>query len=281
VNAAEPIQIVLASGISEADRALAVRYLLSPRTITPEERNRALNIFDKLGRSTITIGGRTDTFAAFHKRHVDDVYANNFLDQLLNSVAPETIGTQIMRDTWQRIMRDLQNIGLQLAGDIGQQCLIAFCAYWWQSFGKGYIREIAVFRDLEQSGILFDAHDLRQREERFSPQDLFVLGFRGDVKTSTYFLHVARSFPLANDFYLVRIYDVPRQTWLDIAMIKPAMWQVIDGDTVLCEVDQITQLLPTPLRVMTRNEALIVIALEDWKQRVLRVQANKGENRHE
>jgi len=64
-------------------------------------------------------------------------------------------------------------------------------------------------------------------------------------------------------------------------MIKPAMWQVIDGDTLLCEVDQITQLLPTPLRVMTRNEALVIIAYEDWKQRVLRVQAKRGENRHE
>lgn len=106
-------------------------------------------------------------------------------------------------------------------------------------------------------------------------------GFRGDIKTSTYFLHVARSFPLANDFYLVRIYDASRQAWLDIAMIKPVMWQVIDGDTVLCEVAQITQLLPTPLRVLARNEALVVIAYEDWKQRVLRVQVKKGANRHE
>lgn len=227
------------------------------------------------------MGERTDTFAAFHKKYIEDIYADNFLDQLLNSADPEKAGAQNLRDTWQRILRNLQQRGLQLAGDVGQQCLFAFCLYWWQSFGKGYIREVAVFRDLERSGVQFDAHDLRRREKRFSPQDLFVLGFRGDIKTSTYFLHVARGFPLANDFYLVRIYDAPRQIWLDIAMIKPAMWQVLDGDTFLCEMDQITQLLPTPLRVTARNEALIVITYEDWKQRVLRVQANKGENHDE
>ncbi len=168
-------------------------------------------------------------------------------------------------------------MGMALAGDIGQQCLVAFCGYWWQAFGKGYIREVAVFRDLERNGILFIAHDLRQRQERFTTCDLTIQGFRGDVKTSTYFLHVARGFPLANDFYLVRIYDVERQTWIDIAMIKPAMWQVIDGDTKTCELDEVTRHLPTPLQVVTREEALVVIAYEDFKRRIMRIQEHGKE----
>jgi len=142
----------------------------------------------------------------FYRAQIEDKHADMFLDQLLNADNPEAVGGQLLQETWQRVVSNLQSIGVQLAGDIGQQCLVAFCGYWWQSFGKGYIREVAVFRDLERSGIQVAAHDLRQRQERFSPHDLTVLGFRGDAKTSTYFLHAARSYPLAGDFYLVRIY---------------------------------------------------------------------------
>ncbi len=105
--------------------------------------------------------------------------------------------------------------------------------------------------------------------------DLTVLGFCGDVKTSTYFLHVARSYPLVNDFYLVRIYDVVQRMWLDIAMLKPTMWMVIDGDTMLCELDDVASLLPTPLQLIARDEVLVVITYAEWKQRILRVQAQQ------
>jgi hypothetical protein len=270
-------QITLALNVSEEDRALAVRYLLTPRSLTPEERIRALEVFDGLGASTLAVGGRTETFVRFYRAQIEDKHADMFLDQLLNADNPEAVGGQLLQETWQRVVSNLQSIGVQLAGDIGQQCLVAFCGYWWQSFGKGYIREVAVFRDLERSGIRFAAHDLRQRQERFSPHDLTVLGFRGDVKTSTYFLHVARSYPLANDFYLVRIYDPARRRWLGIALMKPAVWQRIDGDITPCELDQVTQLLPTPLQLVTRDEPLIVITYEDWKQRVLRAQAQAKE----
>ena len=109
---------------------------------------------------------------------------------------------------------------------------------------------------MKHSGIKFVAHDLTRRDERYSPYDLIVLGFRGDIKTSTYFLHVARSYPLTNDFYLVRIYDVVRRMWLDIAMLKPAVWMVLDGDTIPCELDDVSSLLPMSLRLMTRDEVL-------------------------
>jgi len=222
---------------------LAVRYLLTPRSLAPYERLRALKVFDELGASTITVGGRTKTFVAFYRTQVENKHASLFLDRLLTANAPEATGYQLLRETWQHIVSDLQTMGVQLAGDIGQQCLVAFCGYWWQSFGKGYIREVAVFCDLKHSGIEFVAHDLTKRDERFSPYDLTVLGFRGDVKTSTYFLHTARSYPMTNDFYLVRIYDVVRRVWLDIAMLKPTMWMLLDGDTTPCELDDVASLL--------------------------------------
>jgi hypothetical protein len=227
----KPIQTTLDSRLSDVDRALAVRHLLTPRSLTPYERLRALEVFDELGASTIMVGRQRKTFVAFYRTQVEYKYASQFLNQLLTADAPEAIGYQLLRETWQHIVSDLRTMGVQLAGDIGQQCLVAFCGYWWQSFGKGYIREVAVFRDLECSGIEFVAHDLTKRDEQFSPYDLTVLGFRGDVKTSDYFLHVARSYPLTNDFYLVRIYDVAQRIWMDIAMLKPTMWLALDGET--------------------------------------------------
>jgi len=276
-NDSEPIRIVLALRLSERDRALAVRYLLTPRSLSPKERISALDVFDELGASHIIIGKNTETFAAFYRTQVEKKYADIFLEQLLGTDNPEKTGTQLARETWQQILRDLQTWGLDLAGGIEQQCFIVFCGYWWQSFSKGYIREVAVFQELERSGIQFTAHNLRQRQERFSSHDLIVHGFRGDVKTSAYFLHVARSFPLTNDFYLVRLYDPARRSWLDVVMMKPAMWQALDGDTTPCELDEVAQLLPMPLLLMARDEALTVITYEEWKQRIMRLQVQKQE----
>jgi len=267
-----PIQIALHARLSDAGRTLAIRYLLMPRSLLPEERLRALEVFDELGASTITVRGQTKTFAAFYRTEIEDKYAASFLHQLLTAHSPEATGHQLLRDAWQHIVNALRTMDVQLVGDIEQQCLVTFCGYWWGSLGKGYIQEVVVFRDLEHSGIEFVAHDLRRRNERFSPYDLTVLGFHGDVKTSTYFLHAARSYPLMNDFYLVRIYNVVRRVWPDIAMLKPTVWRVLDGDTMPCELDDVASLLPTPLQLIARDEVLIVITYAEWKQRVLRVQ---------
>lgn len=153
--------------IQAADRALAVRYLTQPRQLTPDERLRALGLFDALGASAVTVGNQTTSFAAFYKAHVEEKYATPFFDRLLAAEDAPSAGNQLLRETWQQIVRDLRDVGVQLAGDMGQQCLVAFCGYWWQAFGKGYIREV-VFRDLERSGIEFTAHDLRDASARFS-----------------------------------------------------------------------------------------------------------------
>lgn len=272
---AEPIHIALPSHLSVADRSLAVRYLLTPRSLTPEERLRGLEVFDALGASAVTTSGQTQTFAAFYRAQVENKHVVTFFNHLLKTEDPEAVGNQLVTEVWHRIISDLRTMGVQSTGDVGQQCLVVFCGYWWQSFGKGYVREVAVYRDLERSGVEFAAHDLRQGQARFSPHDVTVLGFRGDVKTSTYFLHAARSYPLVNDFYLVRIYDASRRTWLDIAMVKRGMWRVIDGDTRPCELEDVAQSLPTPVLLKARDETLVVITYADWKQRVLRVQAQR------
>jgi hypothetical protein len=76
---------------------------------------------------------------------------------------------------------------------------------------------------------------------------------------------------------VVRIYDVARRSWLDVAMMKPDIWQALDGDTTPCELDEVVQLVPMPLLILARDEALVVIFYEDWKQRVMRLQSQKKE----
>jgi hypothetical protein len=105
-----------------------------------------------------------------------------------------------------------------------------------------------------------------------------VSGFRGDIKTSTYFLHIARSYPLANDFYVIRLYDPVAHEWLDVVMLKPHMWQELDGDTQVCELSHAAELLPGPLQIAARDTVLVVITYADWKQRVLQLQAEEPAN---
>jgi hypothetical protein len=86
---AKSIQIALDSRLSDSDRGLAVRYLLQPRTLTPNERLRALRVFDELGGSTITVDAQTQTFSAFYRAQIEAQYADAFLDQLLATAATD------------------------------------------------------------------------------------------------------------------------------------------------------------------------------------------------
>lgn len=277
MSESEQIQIRLNPRLTPEDRELAARYVTPLRSITSQEWPRALTAFDLLGASTLIIEGREQKFAAFYTEHVEDKYAAAFVDEIMRAVDAQTVGTQCIRDIGRQVEQDLATLGVHRTGGIEQQCLIAFCIYWWASFSKGYLREVVIFRDLQDAGIEFVAHDLRSRQERFSPHDLTVLGFRGDVKSSTYFLHTARSYPLMNDFYIARIYDTVQRQWCNIVLVKPVMWAVIDGETTPRKVDDVPRMLPQPTQIETREEALVVITYDDWKQRVLQVQTKQKE----
>ena len=71
---------------------------------------------------------------------------------------------------------------------------------------KGYAFEVEIFRDLERSGLRFQAHDLLDPAARRSPHDLFISDFRGDVKTSVYFLLKASGERVSSDFFITRVW---------------------------------------------------------------------------
>lgn len=67
------------------------------------------------------------------------------------------------------------------------------------------------------------AHNLAVREERMSPFDLLLEGFKGDIKTSTYFLLVTRSYPLSCDFYITRLFSTRLRRWRDVVIMTIAI----------------------------------------------------------
>jgi hypothetical protein len=201
------------------------------------------------------------------------------LDSLLAAEDVETVGRQRTGELWQTILSGLQAATTTLSDPHGVRALVMYCNYWWFRFSKGYQREIIVIRDMEQSQVDFQAHDLRTSEGLRSWYDLTVSGWFGDVKSSLYFLHVARNFPLRHDFYLTRLYDAGARQWLDVALLKPHVWQVLNGPAWPYLLDEAARHLPGPLRLTMRGENLVMVTYSDWKARVRAWQARQtGEN---
>jgi len=226
-------QILLPAQLTDEQRRLLVKYARLPRSLTRAEWGLALAAFDRLHAGRVTWGGKTWTFQAFYLRCIDATHVTPFLEELLAAADVEAEGTRLTAEHWRQIVAALTEQGV--VGDtLEVRALLAYCLYWWRSFSKGYLREVVVFRDLEQSGIAFDPHDVRDSAQRRSAHDLTVLGQRGDVKTSTYFLHTARAFPLRCDFYMVRLWDEGTTQWLDLVLLKPEAWRALDGEPTRC-----------------------------------------------
>ena len=158
------------------------------------------------------------------------------------------------------------------------ECLLAYCLYWWASFARGSTFELEIFRDLDVAGVRSTAHDLRVRAERFSPCDLTLLDMTGDIKNTTYFLHVARLFPLTCDFYITRLYDAVVRHYVQIVVLTDSAWRSIDGDTIGSDLTRAAELLPQVVNVTFLGYNLVIADYEVWKQKVLQRQGEGGES---
>lgn len=271
--------IALVTTITERQRELLVRYAARPRSIRPFEWREALTVFDKIGDSRLLHGGQHYTFSAFYNNFVEDCYADSFLKDLNALTDIEVEGFSLLEEYSSKVLSELEQAGVRLTGNVEERCLIAFCHYWWTSFSKGYIREVAIFRDLQASGVSFEAHDLMDKRQRFKSFDLTVSSWRGDIKTSTYFLHVRRSFPLTSDFYIVVLYDEVTRQKLNIVMMKPDLWEKINGPTTSCELCNVARHFPKPVQVTVRGKNLVVVSYSTWKKLILCMQQREEVSR--
>ena len=258
--------------LTDEQQRVILKHLRRPRSLSRAEWTMALAGFDALSSCRVVREGESQTFRQFYEDVVDRPHASALIAELLAVDDVEGEGARRAEAMSRQVLADLAALGLQEPLTAEQGLLAAYCLYWWGAFAKGYITEITVFRDLTQSGIVFEAHDLRQPEARFSADDLTIAGMRGDIKASTYFLHVARGFPLRHDFYIAALFDPATRQRQRVVILQPAAWKRIDGDTQTADLEQAINLLPQPVAVVLRGQRLVVVDYQVWKEKIRALQ---------
>ncbi len=175
--------------------------------------------------------------------------------------------------TARQIVQWLQQQDCYQKGQLESRVLLTFCLYWWSAFALGYAFEVEIFRDLQAAGIEFSAHDITDRTERLSPFDLTVLGLRGDVKYSTWFLTVENARLAGLDFFITRLYDESGVGWLRVVLLTPPAQDLISAP--------LDASLALPQDVIASAAQLLLARYDDWKARVRSKQTPPGDSTYE
>jgi len=200
------LQVLLPAEFQETHRQIVLSYLSEGHTFSRQAWQHAVVAFDLLNNAGLFSSTGFLPFPIIYRQQVENRYANAFIEQLYQVERVEQTSIRLWTEVAGKVATDLAQAGLYSEALPMTRYLLAYCLYWWRSFTAGYALEIEIQQDLTKAGIEFVAHDLRRREERLSPYDLLIAGFKGDIKTSTYFLQAARSRSLAHDFYVTRIH---------------------------------------------------------------------------
>lgn len=270
------LDVLLPSGFRDEHRRIVLAYLDRGHAFTRADWRQAIVAFDLLKNAAILFAGGVRPFPVIFRQQVEDRFADRFIDRLMNAAQIKEVSTVLWAEAAQEIMPALTQAGLYRHDLPATRLLVAYCAYWWRSFAQGYALEIEIQRDLSAQGIRFEAHDLRKREERLTPYDIAVLGYAGDIKTSVYFLQAARTRRVPHDFVITRVQGRQGLRTL-VVFMKSDMWQAIDGDTLLVQLEEIVDTLPQAARIEHQGLQLIVIDYAEWKNRVRARQMSEGD----
>jgi len=266
-------QVLLPAEFHEQHRRIVLEFVRCGHEFGRDEWRQAIVAFDLLKNAAVLTDRGLLPFPVIYRQHVEEPYADDFIEALY--LAARVDEASISR--WATVARDvgprLAQVGLLRPDVPATRLIVAYCLYWWRAFTLGYALEVKIQRDLEASGIQFQAHDLRRREERLSPYDLIVLSFRGDIKTSTYFLQATRTRMLPHDFYITRIRGQQRTRTM-VVFVQTEMWQTINGETLLVLLEQVINTLPQAARIVHEGVELTVVDYDTWKAKVRRCQAS-------
>jgi hypothetical protein len=264
-------QITLPTTFTERHRRAVEQYIRNAH-LTPSGWQDVLEAFDLLGQARVQTEDETRAFAAIYYAVVEEPIVADFLSRLLQLGDPEREGIPLKAAYARTVTDRLLKSGWYDPATHHSLYLRAYCIFWWDSFAKGYIFEVAVYRDLKTAGVAFVAHDITDLEQRCLSYDLLVSNWRGDVKTSPYFLATARTQILRHDFYITRLYDRVRRHRVWAVIMQPEVWTAINGETEAAELSQAHQLFPAASHFYHRNCRLVVAAYEVWKMKVLAYQ---------
>lgn len=272
-------RILLPAEFQDVHRRAALAWVRRGHEFNRDEWQIAIRAFDLLKEAAVVTQQGILPFPAVYYRHVDESHADAFIQTLLEADEVEPAGVQAWAKVARSISPRLRQVGLAPSHQPAARLLVAYCLYWWYAFAYGYILEVEILRDLAQSGVQFTAHDLTRRQERMSPWDLEVLGFRGDIKRSLSFLQTLRGRRLPYTFYIVRLTQANQSRTL-VVMMRQAMWDAIDGGTILTTLSNLAEVLPDTARVPIAGVEVIVADYVHWKRLVLQRQSGKEENDH-
>lgn len=261
------LKVLLPAEFLEEHRRIVLEYMRRGHTFQRDEWRLAIDAFDLLKEAMVLISTGFLPFPIIYRQQVEDHYADVFIEQLYEAAYIEKTSTTLWADVATKIAPNLAQQGLYRRDIPATRLIVAYCLYWWRSFTLGYALEIEIQRDLTKTGLQFEAHDLRRREERLSASDLVVSGFKGDIKTSLYFLQAARSQLLAHDFYITKVQGQKRSRTL-VVFMQTAMWETIDGETLLVLLSEIADTLPQAMRLVHQGVELTIIDYDVWKEKV-------------
>jgi hypothetical protein len=270
-------QVILPSNLREHELQIALKYFESAGQLTSREWKTALSTFDALRKGVVMVGRRRMTFQQVYDRYVDLPYADSFIAQLTELPDLNVSAEMLQRETSFEVLTALERQGFYQGESEGSEYLAAYCLYWWTSFARGYRFELEVLRDLTASGIKFIAHDVQTRTGRLSPYDLVVLRQRGDIKNTTYFLHLACTLPSNCDFYITRLFDLRVRRYLPIVVMTEAAWRILDGDVPTASLEMAAGFFPKPVKFTVKERRFIVAPYDLWKAMVKKQQEKEAQ----
>jgi len=264
-------RILLPAEFQDIHRQAVLEWVARGHRFNQSEWRTALRAFDLLKEAAVVTAAGVLPFSAVYFRYIEEPHADRLIRSLLSAEDVTQTGIAGWAEVAGRIPGVLHEVGLLTQQQPAARLLVAYCLYWWYAFAYGYMFEIEVLRDLEQSGVGFSAHNLVNREDRLSRHDLEVLGFQGDIKRSLAFLQTVRGRRLPLSFYIVRLTLAGRRRTLVVMMRQP-MWDTIDGDTILTTLEGLAEVLPAAARIRISGAEAIVADYELWKRLVRRRQ---------
>jgi hypothetical protein len=272
------LRFIIPPGFTEAHRQAVYQYHLSAESLPSHIWATLFEAMDLLRTAVVNLGlGQQRTFASLYHFLVDLRYADAYIVALLDSEDPARVSTPLWATIARHISQEVRASEFYAADVSDSRLLLSYLLYWWQQFARGYAFEVEIFRDLARSRIGFKAHNLSVRAERLSPVDLVVSSFRGDIKTSTYFLVQQYHPDPTVDFYITRAWLPASQVRTLVVFLKPAMWRKIDGETRQVTLTTLERVLPHPGSVQIRTQTVIVVDYEVWKGKI-RIHQGKVQN---
>ena len=266
------VRILLPAEFQDIHRRAALAWVRRGHEFKYGEWQVALRAFDLLKEAAVATPSGIQPFPAIYYRYVDEPHSDDFIRSILKADQVESVGTRAWARIAQTIPSALHQAGLAPPNQPAARLLVAYCLYWWYAFAHGYIFEVEILRDLTESGVQFASHDLTIRQERMSPWDLEILGFRGDIKRSLSFLQTSRGRRLPYVFYITRLTGASRTRTL-VVLMRQVMWEVIDGETILTSLDDLADALPDVAHMRISDLEVIVADYTLWKKLVRRRQS--------